>query len=374
MSIYVLGVGIILSQFYFFSSGVPQPAHFLMIAPLLFYIMRGRRFVLVPAGHKSPKLLMVFFCYIAAVNFFYGVYLQDVKFVLPVVYFLYGLVVYFVTQNVLLYRESGLRLVSISLFFGLTILFAMAALGIGNYKFFPRYNAFFNDPNQMAFWALCVASMILSRQSINDLVKGVVFLFLFFIILKSASRSGLVGFTVLVLGFMLTYIRSALAATNVKKIAGLVAGVVIVLSLGYFSIKSNVDTIAFVESRVSQVDVGGQAGTRGYTRFIDHPEYMFLGAGQGAEIRFDELETEIHSTWAGLLFYYGIPGLLLMLVFIYKVSKKLSLSQNLIFAAPLLYSFTTLGYRTPIFWVFLAFFYCLSIIPNEQRRNKSANF
>ncbi|MDA3902772.1 MAG: hypothetical protein PF441_04895 [Desulfuromusa sp.] len=368
MSVYIFGVGVMLSQFYFFRSGIPQPAHFLMVVPLIFSLVRNRAIILVPKGEKSPKLLLVFFFYAALVNLSYGIYLHDADFLVPIVYFLYGLIVYVVLQNILLYRSGGLAVITRFLFIGLALLFLMAVMGIGDYRFFPRYNAFFNDPNQMAFWALCVASMLLAQRSMSDIVKGLVFLFLFYVILKSASRSGLVGFSVLVLGFWVAYIGNAISVSNFKKLTGIFLTISLGLGLGYVFVKDNMETIVYVQSRLSQVDVEEQAVNRGYTRFVDYPEYLFLGAGEGAEVRFDSRETEIHSTWAGLLFYYGIPGLLLMLFFILRIVKSLSLSQKLIFAAPLLYSFSTLGYRTPIFWVFLAFFYCLTILQDDRRK------
>ena len=368
MSTYLFGFGLVLSQFYFFRSGIPQPAHFLMVVPVIFYLARNRSIVLIPKNEESPKLLIIFFLYTAVVNLFYAVSLQDVKFLFSLVYLLYGLTVYFVLQNILLYRARGLSLTTYFLFFGLALLFMMAVMGIGDYRFFPRYNAFFNDPNQMAFWALCVAAMFLAQRSVSDVVKGLVLFFLLYIILKSASRSGLVGFSVLVLGSLSAYIGNAISATNLKKLAGVFVSITLILSLASIFIKDNIETIIFVESRLNQVDVGAQAGVRGYARFLDYPEYIFLGAGQGSEIRFDPKETEIHSTWAGLLFYYGIPGLLLMLGFILKIVRRLSLSQKLIFAAPLLYSFSTLGYRTPIFWVFLSFFFCLTIFQDGRKK------
>lgn len=370
MSSYVFGAGLVLSQFYFFKSGMPQPAHFLMVLPFLFYLLRKRAFVLLPHKEEFPSFLIVFFLYATSINLFYAIYLEDHKFIFPVVYFFYGLVVYFVVQNIALYQSRGVFIINLALFFGLALLFVMSLIGVGNYRFFPRYNAFFNDPNQMAFWVLCVSSMLLVQRSFSNIVKVLVFLFLFYIILKSASRSGLVGFSVLVLGFLGAYIGSVFSESNFKKLVGVFFGVSLVFVFGYVFIRDNLETIAFVESRLSQVDVGAQAGVRGYTRLLDYPEYLLLGAGQGSEIRFDPKEIEIHSTWAGLLFYYGIPGLLLMLGFILKIISRLSLSQSLIFSAPLLYSFSTLGYRTPIFWVFLAFFFCLTILQDESRKKK----
>ena len=368
MSIYVFGVGLVLSQFYVFKSGVPQPAHFLLVLPILFYFFRHRRFVINPFGDAAPILLIIFFVYTAMVNFSYMIAHQETDFILPIIYLSYGLCVYFVLQNILIYRKDAVRSMSIFLLIGLLLLFSMAMLGLGQFRFFPRYNAFFNDPNQMAFWALCVSSMLLVQKSLSDVVKGIIFLFLFYIILKSASRSGLMGFSILFLGFLMAYFKVAISSFDVKKIGIVFVSFFVVGVLAYYVLADNLETILFLENRVNQVDVGSQADKRGYTRLIEYPEYIFLGAGQGAELRFNERGTEIHSTWAGLLFYYGIPGALLILHFVYLIAKKLSFSQKMIFAAPLMYSFSTFGFRTPIFWVFLAFFYSFTLLQKSRKQ------
>jgi len=368
ISIYIFGVGLLFSQFYFLKSGLPQPAHFLLILPFVFYLSRERAFTLWSRLEVAPFFLVVLFFYSLFVNLSYGLYLQSIEFLFPIVHFFYGLTVYFVLQNLLVYRAGQLEKINFFLFAGLAVLFCMALAGFGNYRFFPRYNAFFNDPNQMAFWALCVGAMLLAQRNVSDVTKGFVFLFLFYVILQSASRSGLVGFSILFFGFAVGYARNIILLSSSKKLFGVFLGASIVLILGYVFVKDNVEAMTFVGSRLDQVDIQAQADIRGYTRFYDFPEFLFFGAGQGAEYRFNDAGTEIHSTWAALLFYYGLPGILLMLEFIRRVAKGLSFSQKMIFASPLLYSFSTLGYRTPIFWVFLAFFFCLTILQSEKAK------
>ncbi|MEQ8260441.1 MAG: hypothetical protein RH947_09095 [Alcanivorax sp.] len=371
VSIYIFGIGILLSQFYFLKSGLPQPAHFLLILPFVFYLSRERAFTLWSRLEAAPLFLVVLFFYSLFVNLSYGLYFQSFEFLFPIVHLFYGLSVYFVLQNLLTCRTGQVEKINLFLFAGLAVLFFMALAGFGNYRFFPRYNAFFNDPNQMAFWALCVGSMLLAQRTVSDVTKGFVFLFLFYVILQSASRSGLVGFSILFFGFVVGYARNVILLSNSKKLFGALLGASVVLILGYIFVRDNVEAMTFVGSRLDQVDIQSQADIRGYTRFFEFPEFLFLGAGQGAEYRFNDAGTEIHSTWAALLFYYGLPGIFLMLEFIRRVAKGLSFPQKLIFAAPLLYSFSTLGYRTPIFWVFLAFFFCLTILQNEKAKAAS---
>lgn len=361
MSVHVFGLGILLSQFYLFKSGLPQVSHVLLVIPVILYLLKGRGVVFFPSNNDTPVYLMLLFLYVALVNFFYAIILHDLGFILPIVYLLYGLMVYFAIQNILITRPENLKVINFFLFLSIFSLFIMAVLGLGGFRFFPRYNAFFNDPNQMAFWALCVSAILLAQKRLGSLLKVFVLIFLLYIIIKSASRSGLVGMSILVIGMLITYAHDFLSLSFIKKLL-LVFLIFILLVAGLSFINNmNLDNINLLESRLSQTDLNEQADIRGYSRFFDYPEYLVLGAGHGSEMRFNSNNLEIHSTWAGLLFYYGIPGLLFMMIFIVRVFFKLDLSQKFIFLAPLLYSFSTLGYRTPIFWIFLAFFFYLSI-------------
>ena len=50
-------------------------------------------------------------------------------------------------------------------------------------------------------------------------------------------------------------------------------------------------------SAVKQLEV------RGYLRIIQYPQYLFFGAGQGMDERFDNINGyEVHSSFAGVLF------------------------------------------------------------------------
>ncbi|MDM7324886.1 MAG: hypothetical protein P3W93_007880 [Thermus sp.] len=97
---------------------------------------------------------------------------------------------------------------------------------------------------------------------------------------------------------------------------------------------------------------------RGYDRLWKFPEYLILGAGEGANERWAEKTTflgEIHSTLAGIIFYYGLLGTLLMLTFLANVWASLPrFWLRLLMLAPLLYSLGTYNLRNSMFWLGMA--------------------
>lgn len=364
MSYFVFGIGIILSQFYFYKSGIPQPSHYLMIFPLIWYFVSSRRFIITPANQNVPKILMIFFIYSLIVNSIYFVIYEKNEFLWSSFYVFYGLLVFLLVQNLSLNKLEGLNSISFYAFIGLLVLLVIGVFGYGEYKFYPRYNGYFNDPNQMAFWVLCVLSIVIVNKSGGLLVKGVAFFCGFYLILLTASRSGSIGFLFVLVGFLLNLINNISKLSSLQKSIFMLSVFVGILFFVFFI---NSELMLYLMSRVDEVDVSAQADTRGYARIINFPEYLLTGSGQGYDDRFVAVGTEIHSTWVGLLFYYGVLGLMLICVVVYMIMSKLELNEKIIFMGPLFYGFTTYGLRTPIVWVFIGFFYSLGLL--QKRSN-----
>lgn len=100
---------------------------------------------------------------------------------------------------------------------------------------------------------------------------------------------------------------------------------------------------------------------RGYTRLVRFPEHLLLGAGEGANERWGTGPgPEIHSTLAGVLFYYGVPGAFFFLRFVYLIWRSLPTwwQKSLLFA-PFLYSLGTYNLRNTMFWLGLAVFFVI---------------
>ena len=182
-----------------------------------------------------------------------------------------------------------------------------------------------------------------------------------FLILLTMSRSASIGFLMLTLGF----IFSQKGDLN-KRIFVFFGTLVFFGVLSYFLYNMGVfDNVVlrFVEG-LDQRD--SQVEGRGLFSFFDYPQYLIFGAGQGAYWLYNPAGNEIHSTWLGILFYYGIVGISLFLIFLYQIFKKLSLSNKIILLGPMLYGFTTYSARTLIFWFLLAAFLLFSNNNKEE--------
>ena len=108
----------------------------------------------------------------------------------------------------------------------LLFLVAVYCLGLGRYDYAPRYNAFFNDPNQMAFWVLCALAVIVITEP-NKWVKRAALIFAVWACLVSMSRAGFLGMLVLLSGYFYPNIKKLFVRKNLWKLILFVAGLVV---------------------------------------------------------------------------------------------------------------------------------------------------
>lgn len=339
------------SQFYVFKSGVPQPSHLLLIFIFIYFLFVCQKELFSVFKYEYVRPIVFFVVYAVTINVFFAALNLHLSFLFSILYFIFGifslsLILFYLVKN-----ELNFKPIIFSLYLGLVILLVLCLFEIGRFDFFPRFNAFFNDPNQMAFWALCVAASFFLLSSIfkvNFIYVASSLIMLVLIILSSASRSALVGLLPMLLGLIILnkdYLKSMST-----KLIGIFFGFVFIFYFIYLI--SGMEQTQYLIDRFVTADTDQQLSDRGYDRFSGYYQYLLFGAGQGDESRFNATH-EIHSTWAGILFYYGLIGFSIFLYFILKIFFKLSLAEKLIYLSPLIYGFATFGARTPIFWVFI---------------------
>ncbi len=263
-----------------------------------------------------------------------------------------------------------------SLLWGLSIPLLLALLfyfaGLGNYTFAPRYSGMFNDPNQMAFWVLCSLSSILLLSQ-NRLLNTTLFIVSVILCIATMSRSALVGLLPLGLGFYIKWF-SYIKRTSFK-IASivLVAMIIALITVHLFTeVQISEDsTFGLFYNRLVSTDVEGQLETRGYNILAEYDEYILFGAGQGDMARFGH-DVEIHSTWLGILFYYGVVGFSLFVGIFVVLLRRAKLYEILIALAPILYGMSTYGARTPVFYIFIFALHILYIRTRNEREQAKA--
>lgn len=352
-------LSIVGSQFYVFKSGIPQPAHFFLFVLFIYYLFNEFSYICNFISNRLSWFAFFIF-YIVCINLIYFTIEQEVSFLVSTSYILFGLFT-LCSLFVFLEKYNGKPIIYLSLWLGLSLLFLISILKLGGFEFYPRYNAFFNDPNQMAFWVICIISSILMLDNGNEKFKYLAILISIYIIILSGSRSGLLGLLPILFYVILVNIKSK----------NLIFLIILSLISGFFIIKyySDFEALTYLISRIDEVDSDQQLSDRGYTRIAKNLEYIIFGSGQGADFRFNSTH-EIHSTWAGIFFYYGIFGLFIFILSLCQLSYNLSFRNLLLFIAPLLYGFSTFGLRTPVVWIFLA----VSFYVSDSNSRKSTNF
>ena len=356
MVIYLVLFSFFLSQFYFWSSGIPQFSHIFIMGAILLLFNKSSSINI-----EYSNIILLFVTYAICINFTWYLIVLDSSYMMSTIYWVFNLLFFLLMMNlnqvqINFFHEKLLFLIP----FSYVIEIIIWASNLGRYDFDPRYNGLFNDPNQMAFWVLSTCAIYLYISGSN-FKKIVVYLLALFLILLTMSRSASVGFLMLTLGF----IFSQKGELN-KRIFVFFGTLVFFGVLSYFLYNMGVfDNVVlrFIEG-LNQRD--SQVEGRGLFSFFDYPQYLIFGAGQGAYWLYNPTGNEIHSTWLGILFYYGIVGIFLFLIFLYQIFRKLSLSNKMILLGPMLYGFTTYSARTLIFWFLLAAFLLFSNNKKEE--------
>lgn len=343
LSIYILVISFFLSQFYLWSSGLPQLSHITAIMAFVSFIVFNR-YLSIP----NIQFLNLFIIYVIINNlawFFISHF--DQSYIFSIAYWAFNYLTFLLILNL---KDSPvfIKLILLSISLSYITQLAIWFLGLGNYKFFPRYNGFFNDPNQMAFWALCTCSiyLFLSKNKTKDLI---IYSIAVFLILITLSRSALLGVPFLTIALI---IKSE--GSFQKKLFITIASMIIVsIALTIIYNQGLLDnTIERFIRGLNEKD--SQEDARGFNVISDYPEHFILGAGQGRYKLY--ALGEIHSTWLGLLFYYGVVGSSFFFLFLYQNFRKLSISEKLLFLSPMLYGFTTYSARNTIFWFLVSIF------------------
>lgn len=355
-----LFLGIFTTPFYIFSSGSLQPSHFFLLLFVFFFLIYKKGFYV---EKKLFLMTMPFFAYVLIVNLVYSLYYQDTSFFSYPLNLTFDLLIMF--SLVAFLKEANINIIEKVPYFVFTILIMLFSLwfwGLGEYKYYPRYNGYFNDPNQMAFFVLCVTT-IACLYIKNIYLFSLTLFFALALILFTQSRSAILGVFMLVSSLLFLYWRGNKNSVLVFMSLVLVVSLVLMISSEYLLQISYVQSVV---ERFSEADIGEQSDVRGYTRILNFKEYLLFGAGQGLDMRFNS-PVEIHSTWAGIFFYYGIIGISLFLYFLINIFKNLNIYQKILFLVPLMYSFSTFGARTVIFWILLACFYQMSLLNKYKK-------
>lgn len=337
---------------YLFPSGSPQISDIFFVLFMIFCFLH-LAIIRKLKVYSFPKVWLFLVLLIAVVSFVWSIILQDISPAYNLLFWVFNILVsYFLYVLLRIDHRFFTRVIFLAIYVALFI----STVGV---LFFSdgsvRSSGFFNNPNQLAYFSLLSLSivMLIRDYNLNKIYYYPVLIFGLIGILLSASISAILAVTFV----LAAYIYKSL---TLKSFIGMFILVVVVaisvISIGGETLNEN------LEARSSRFDTKVESinSERNYDRITDNIEYILLGAGEGGYERFSDNDThEIHSSYGNLVFSYGVTGLFLFLLLLYRALKGMSYAQSLALFGPLLYSTTHMGLRSTYFWVLIVI--CLNL-------------
>lgn len=352
----VWGLVVVATPFYVLASGLPQPSNALLLplVPLALWGWNGRldaRFVRVirPLAWFTVWVCLVNYGWALAV----GKWTAHESYTIFPLYYVFNLTSF--TIALILYHRHGELALRVTIY---AVFVAVAIQVVASFAFVTtelRNALFFNNANQLGYYALVAASLIALAQ--RRLKLGVVpasagITACAYLAVMSASRAALAGIAVLVVLLVFANPRVILVAS--------LAAVGLVAAGG--PIARAIDNVQVRVQRESRL---GFAEERGYDRLWTYKQHLLIGAGEGDFARFVDdprAAREIHSSFATLLFSYGVLGAGLFLAFLARLVRGADLRLSLMLLPTLGFTLSHQGLRFTSLWVLLGVFVALKVV------------
>jgi hypothetical protein len=359
---------VLLIPFYFFDSGLPQPADFLslVLLALLLRTWSGR----LPVAFVRPlRLLIAFVVYAVIVNLAWSVVLLTFSlsakggFLLaPTFYVFNGLMLF---TFYLMFQRYGEFLLWLTVRLVLTSAVLQLVVGLVQRRAFLRASVMFNNPNQLGYYALLSACIILLGQKRFRLSTMQVTIGLAassYLALLSASKAALGSIAMLGTVVLISKPRTIVVAT-------------IVFAALIFTDNPFSAAIERAEQRIQNDQSLAFLQERGYDRISEYPEYWMFGSGEGGYRRFKDVSAigshELHSSMATLFFCYGIVGTTIFVLFLWGTISGSGIRAWIIVGAGLAYGLTHQGLRFRLLWLLLGMVAGLREIAASERAVRS---
>jgi hypothetical protein len=302
--------------------------------------------------YPITRYLFLFVCYTFIVNSICAIIIQDHPPIVKSVNYLYCfLLLLFVLSKSkdFVFLKFTVIAITISLVIQLVVYPFLPSQGV-------RSRLLFNNPNQLAFWALSTMLIINIISSILKTIKfahilGASMICTFFIVI-SASRSATAGAALFWVYF---YLKSK------KNILIFSIALMVLFSFSIFNGKNsdsdNFSQITYIFDRITTESESTSKSDnigRGYDRLFEFPQYLFFGSGEGDNERFNS-SIELHSTFVNILFSYGIVGFVLYILSIASIFKNISIPVMVLLMILGAYATVHMSLRLPLFWITLLF-------------------
>lgn len=358
----ILGSYVLLKPFYILPSGLPQPADMLLAMALPFAFTLP-----LPAQSENIRNLQlwltVFCCYAALVSLSWAFVLMDPQVALFAAHYSFNLCLMIIVLRVgQLYPEATFRVIAYAISISAIIQAADIAFGYDAARL--RQIASFDNPNQLGYWSLlllCIFWSIAGEIGIRWYIQAPTLACLLYASASSLSKASMISIALLCI---LHFLRKP----KLFFVALLGMAVAFVVLEG----SALVERVSYRLENMNQ-ESDGTLESRGYVRILGYPEYIVVGAGEGALYRFsasadsDQKVREIHSTLGTILFSYGLIGLAAFGAAMWRLYQLSSAAKLIYLLTPFFYGFTHQGLRFSFLWLLFAVLAVLGATSGRRR-------
>lgn len=338
---------------YLFDSGRPQISHVFFVL----FVLAFSGHLLGPNARIQPKIktifkpLLLFVLVVCCVQITYSFILGNPMLLLVMAFYVFNIIYCLLIYLYLdAYKQNGLNVVFLAVLtaIGITLGGSITEAG-GAY----RQTSFFNNPNQLGYFALLASVVVLVFYTASSIKYAKLFalaalLINLYLATLSLSKAAMVATLICVVFFLPMFKRRE---------------IVILLLIGVasspFWFDNVVQSTAFerAQKRIQRIgsDQDDSIFGRGYSRIAENPAYLFFGAGEGERERFG-VESELHSTLGNIIFSYGLFGIGLFLLFHYQCFRYSPALFIVMFAPVTAYGITHNGIRFSYLWLMFALF------------------
>ncbi|MAV64365.1 MAG: hypothetical protein CMG00_04140 [Candidatus Marinimicrobia bacterium] len=344
---------LIVFPFYYFSQGNPQFSDFFAV----FLFILSFNIILTQINKENYiNVLFVFVIYTFFINsiwFMITGELNNMRFPLYYIYSFMFILFLNAKKHDYKFWNTTYNSLSVSIIIQILIyLFYFVGISI-------RTKLFFNNPNQLALWGICLLILFyIMSKILNKSFRETTF-YMFLISVLIMISNSMAGIGAMVLFWLFYFINNKVSVFKY----------VILLFMVLFFCYSYTDfvfrDIYLIENIYTRIETDNQNDNtfsgRGLDRIFNDYRYLIFGAGEGRSKDFNSIyKGEIHSTLPAILFSYGFIGFLIYIYSIYIILKSKNKEAIGLFLVLFVFSFAHMNLRIPLFWVSLFTIYLLS--------------
>jgi hypothetical protein len=337
--------------FHKLESGVPQVADYYLVL-VMALVLAGLPFTLARPAVPVVRALGAFACYTLFVNLCWAAALGNLSFLKASLFYPYDVLL--VVTFLVLYSDHGERLLRVTIHaVAASVFLQLVLVPLAWDHSYSRQALFFNDENQLGYYCVLAATIFAlgaERFALRPVYQLAFYGAIGYLTYISQCRAAFMGLGALLLVSALrSPVRLLLTLLGLGAVYALVA-------LGSHGLGE-------LGNRFTAPGEYDSLASRGYDRLVNHPEYLFFGAGEGAYERFRSALYpwgEIHSTLGTFFFCYGIVGLGLFACGLFFACRR-DLRAGLYLVPAFVYGTAHHGGRAAFFWALVAFVCCTAL-------------